>query len=83
MLVFNVVSLIVGYTVPRFMGVEKSQAIAAGMEIGIHNGTLAIAIATTVMLNTAMAMPAAIYSIIMFFTAAMFGYIVTRGKNLN
>lgn len=78
MLLFNVLSLIVGYTVPRFFGVDKPQAIAAGMEIGIHNGTLAIAIATTVMLNTAIAMPAAIYSIIMFFTAAIFGYIVTR-----
>ena len=45
---------------------------------GIHNSTLAIAIATTVLLNSAIAMPAAIYSIFMFTTAAMFGYLVAR-----
>ena len=78
MLLFNSLSLIVGYVIPRFFGVEKPQAIAVGMEIGIHNGTLAIAIATTVLMNTAIAMPAAIYSILMFFTAAFFGYAVSR-----
>ncbi len=83
MLLFNTLSLIVGYIAPRVFGVEKPQAIAVGMEIGIHNGTLAIAVATTVLMNTAIAMPAAIYSILMFFTAAIFGYIVTRGKKSN
>lgn len=78
MLLFNTVSLAVGYAAPRLFGIEKSQSIAVGMEIGIHNGTLAIAIATTVLMNTAMAMPAAIYSILMFITAAIFGYLVTR-----
>lgn len=78
MLLFNTVSLAVGYVAPRLFGVDKTQSIAVGMEIGIHNGTLAIAIATTVLMNTAIAMPAAIYSILMFFTAAIFGYMVTR-----
>jgi BASS family bile acid:Na+ symporter len=78
MLLFNTLSLIAGYVAPRLFGVDKPQSIAVGMEIGIHNGTLAIAIATTVLMNTAIAMPAAIYSILMFFTAAIFGYIVTR-----
>lgn len=78
MLLFNTLSLAAGYVAPRLFGVDKTQSIAVGMEIGIHNGTLAIAIATTVMLNTAIAMPAAIYSILMFFTAAIFGYMVTR-----
>ena len=79
-LVFNLASLGVGYFVPRVLRLPKRQAIAIGMEIGIHNGTLAIAIATTVLAHDAMAVPPAIYSIIMFFTAAAFGFFVQRGE---
>lgn len=39
-LLFNLVSLAVGYWVPRLLDIPKRQAIAIGMEIGIHNGTL-------------------------------------------
>jgi bile acid:Na+ symporter, BASS family len=78
-LAFNLASLGVGYFVPRLLKLPKRQAIAIGMEIGIHNGTLAIAIATTVLARDVMAIPPAIYSIIMFFTAAAFGLIVQRG----
>ena len=60
--------------------VPERQAIAIGMEIGIHNGTLAIAIATTVLGRDAMALPPAIYSIVMFFTAAAFGALVQRRR---
>ena len=35
----------VGYSCRGWRGIGKRQAIAIGMEIGIHNGTLAIAIA--------------------------------------
>lgn len=81
-LAFNLVSMGVGYFVPLFLKVERRQAIAVGMEIGIHNGTLAIAIASSPLLlnNSTMAIPPAIYSLIMFFTAAGFGWIVARGR---
>ena len=79
-LAFNLASLGVGYFVPRMLRLPKRQAIAIGMEIGIHNGTLAIAIATTVLARDEMAVPPAIYSIIMFFTAAAFGFLVQRGR---
>ncbi len=79
-LAFNLTSLAVGYFVPRIARVEPRQAVAIGMEIGIHNGTLAIAIASSSSLlnNSTMAIPAAVYSIIMFVTAALFGYVVSR-----
>jgi BASS family bile acid:Na+ symporter len=75
---FNLTSLGVGYFVPRLLRLPERQSIAIGMEIGIHNGTLAIAIATTVLGRDAMALPPAIYSIVMFFTAAVFGALVQR-----
>jgi len=81
-LVFNLLSMGIGYFVPQLFNLGKKQAIAIGMEIGIHNGTLAIYIALSVIGNSAMSIPAAIYSLIMFFTAAMFGYWVSRGSTV-
>jgi BASS family bile acid:Na+ symporter len=79
-LAFNVASLLVGYFAPLLLRLPKRQAVAIGMEIGIHNGTLAIAIASSPLLlnNSTMAIPPAIYSLIMFFTAAAFGFAVSR-----
>ncbi|RKH61898.1 bile acid:sodium symporter family protein [Corallococcus llansteffanensis] len=79
-LAFNLASMAVGYVVPGLLRVERKQAVAIAMEVGIHNGTLAIAIASSPRLlnDTVMAIPAAIYSVIMFFTAAVFGALVAR-----
>jgi bile acid:Na+ symporter, BASS family len=79
-LAFNLASLLVGYVIPRVFRVETKQAVAIGMEIGIHNGTLAIAIASSPSLlnNPMMAVPPAIYSLIMFATATLFGIYVAR-----
>ncbi|MCG5461488.1 bile acid:sodium symporter family protein [Micromonospora sp. NPDC053740] len=79
-LAFNLLSLAIGYGVPRLAGVDRSAATAAGFEIGIHNSTLAITIALSPALlnSTQMAIPGAVYGIVMFFTAAAFGVLVTR-----
>jgi BASS family bile acid:Na+ symporter len=82
-LLLNVLSMGIGYFVPRLFQLGKAQAIAIGMEIGIHNGTLAIFIALTVIGNSAMSTPAVIYSLLMFFTAALFGYLVNLKKENN
>lgn len=85
-LLFNLISLGVGYWVPRLLKLPQRQAVAIGMEIGIHNGTLAIALALSPSLlnNPTMGIPAAIYSFFMFFTAALFGWWVNyaHGKEL-
>ncbi|NPC84665.1 bile acid:sodium symporter family protein, partial [Pyxidicoccus fallax] len=67
-LAFNVASMLVGYFVPLLLRLPKRQAVAIGMEIGIHNGMLAIAIALspTLLANPTMAIPPAIYSILMY-----------------
>lgn len=79
-LTFNIVSMAIGYFIPRILNINKSQSIAIGMEIGIHNGTLAIFIALNALNSTVISMPPAIYSLIMFFTAAVFGYLVNQGR---
>ncbi|RYZ43330.1 MAG: bile acid:sodium symporter family protein [Myxococcaceae bacterium] len=79
-LAFNLASMAVGFVVPMLLRVERKQAVAIAMEVGIHNGTLAIAIASSPRLlnDSVMAIPAAIYSVIMFFTAGVFGALVAR-----
>ncbi|WP_156757714.1 bile acid:sodium symporter family protein [Actinokineospora pegani] len=66
-------SLALGYLVPRLAGVPEPQAIASSFEIGIHNSTLAITIALspTLLNSTAMAIPAAVYGASMFIPAAL------------
>lgn len=76
---FCAISLAVGYYVPQLFKIERAQAIASSFEIGIHNATLAIVIAQTVLRNDDMSLPAAIYGVLMFFVALGFGFLI-RGK---
>jgi BASS family bile acid:Na+ symporter len=81
-LVFCVISLSVGYAIPRVLRVERRQAIASSMEVGIHNSTLAIAIALSPSLlnNPQMAVPAAVYGLLMFLPAGAFAFWISRRK---
>lgn len=78
-LAFNVISIAIGYFLPLLFRLGKKQAIAIGMEIGIHNGTLAIYIALNVLGNSTMSLPPGLYGLLMFFTAAAFGFLVNVG----
>jgi BASS family bile acid:Na+ symporter len=77
---FNLISMIVGYFGPRMFRVGERESIASAFEIGLHNASLAIAIAMspTLLNNVEMAMPSVTYGFIMFATALIFGFIVSR-----
>ena len=75
---FCAISLVVGYVVPKAVGVVEGQAIASSMEIGVHNGTLAIFIALEVLEAVTISIPAAVYSLVMFPLAALWGMFVSR-----
>ena len=77
-IVFCVLSLTIGYTVPRMFKVTEGESIATAFEVGIHNATLAIVVAQSVLLSTEMSLPAAIYGVLMFFIAAGFGFTIKR-----
>lgn len=77
-LAFNVISLSVGYAAPLVLRLPQRQAIGIAMEIGIHNGALAIYIALNVLKMPQTSFAPAIYSLIMFVTAAIFVVLVTR-----
>jgi BASS family bile acid:Na+ symporter len=75
---FCAISLAVGYFVPKAFGVTGPQAIASSMEVGVHNATLAIFVAVEVLDEVEISVPAAVYSLIMFLFAALWGMWVSR-----
>lgn len=76
--VFCACSLLIGYFVPKAFGVGEAQSVASSMEIGVHNGTLAIFVAVEVLDSVEISVPAAVYSIFMFVLAAGWGTVITR-----
>lgn len=81
--IFCILSLSIGYVVPRRIGLSEDQAVASGFEIGIHNSTLAIAMAITVLGSPQMSIPAAVYGVLMFPIAAVFGMVVRNAGVLS
>lgn len=75
---FCAISLVLGYYLPRALGVTDDQSIASSMEIGVHNATLAIFVAVEVLDETEISIPAAVYSLFMFAFAALWGSFISR-----
>ena len=75
---FNLLSMALGFFMPRFFNIPVKQSIAISMGSGIRNSALSIAIALSPSLlnNSTMSIPAALYTVVMYFTAALFGYII-------
>ncbi len=66
----NLATLLLGYYGSRALRLSKRQSTTVSIESGIQNGTLGITVAATLIGNPVMTIPAAIYSLIMFATAA-------------
>ena len=67
-LFLNVITMSIGYFAARIFKLELKQSISIMIESGIQNGTLAIYIALTLLANSELTIPAAVYSLLMFFT---------------
>jgi bile acid:Na+ symporter, BASS family len=76
--VFCAASLAIGYALPRALGVASRQALSSAFEVGIHNSTLAIAVAVSVLDNETLAVPAAVYGVLMFPLALAAGWVLAR-----
>ncbi len=75
-LTLNLLTMALGYAIAILGKLDSKDAKAITVEVGIQNGTLAIAVATTLLNSPNMAIPAAIYSLIMFITCGAFMGIV-------
>ena len=78
-LALNVAAMSVSFAVAKLARLSDRQATAISMELGIHNATLAIAVAGTIDID--LAIPAAVYSGFMFVTAGLFArYMAGRNR---
>ncbi|CAM5397953.1 Bile acid:sodium symporter family protein OS=Streptomyces alboniger OX=132473 GN=CP975_06000 PE=4 SV=1 [Streptomyces alboniger] len=77
---FGAVSLTVGYGATRLARGDHRQSVATCFEIGMHNTTLSMAIALSPSLldNTRMAIPSAVYAVAMFVMALTAGFLLRR-----
>ncbi|KAM3098595.1 bile acid:sodium symporter family protein [Phormidesmis sp. 146-35] len=65
----NVIAMLVGFWFGKLFNLKFAQRICIAIEVGIQNGTLAIAITAGLLNNPDMAVPAAIYSLFAYATA--------------
>ena len=72
----NVLAMSVSFLIARAARLDGRQSTAIAMELGVHNTTVALAIATSV--DDELAGPAAVYGLFMFFTAGLFAALMAR-----
>ncbi|AFY42496.1 bile acid:sodium symporter family protein [Nostoc sp. PCC 7107] len=67
-LLLNSISMLAGFYISKLFNLNPPQQICIAIEVGIQNGTLAIAITAGLLNNPDMAIPAAVYSLFMYVT---------------
>ena len=80
-LLLNLSTMAVGFGLARSLGLGEARTTAITVEVGIQNGTLAIAVASSPLMlgNPTVAIPAVIYSLLMFLTGGLFAW--RRGRS--
>lgn len=68
-LVFNIAVILVGGALAWIARVDRASQLALAVEYGIKNSTLGLVIALTVVRDEEFAVPAAVYSIVMYLTS--------------
>ena len=75
----NIISMMIGFYSSKVGKLSLPQSITIALESGLQNGTLGIVIALSILANTEMSIPAAVYSLLMFITG---GFMIWRfGKH--
>lgn len=67
----NLITMALGWSVAKLLGLELDQCITIAIESGIQNGTLAIVVASSILLMPELSLAAAIYSIAMFLSGGV------------
>lgn len=64
----NLGAMLAGFTAGKLFRLPLPQQLCIAIEVGLQNGTLAIAITAGLLNNAEMAIPAAVYSLLMYIT---------------
>ncbi|MCP4526814.1 MAG: bile acid:sodium symporter family protein [Aestuariibacter sp.] len=81
-LTLNLVMMALAISIAKIGRLGAAQQTAITFECGLQNGTLAIFVAATLIGSTAMMIPGAIYSLLMFPTAIAYLFIVIRKRSV-
>lgn len=79
-LLLNVAAMTLAFFVAKGARLGRPQQVTIGMEVGIQNGTTALLVTGTLISSPAMTIAPAIYSLLMFATGALFGYVANLGR---
>ncbi len=82
-LLLNITTMGIGFFSAKFFDLNLPQRITIAIESGVQNGTLAIVIASSILQQSELSTPAAIYSLNMFLTGGFMMWYFGRGKNEN
>jgi len=72
----NVLAMSLSFAIARAARLPDRSATAIAMELGVHNSTLTITVATSI--SSELAVPGAVYSAFMFVTAGLFARVMAR-----
>lgn len=76
--VLNVTMLCIGFAVAWGVRLSRTQSVTLGIETAVQNATLAIVIASSVLHDDAMAIPGALYGVLMYAGGLVFALTMRR-----
>ena len=74
----NLAMLVVGFVAAWIARLGAKQAVTLGIETAVQNATLAVVVASTVLKQDVMAMPGAVYGVLMYVGGLGFAFAVRR-----
>ncbi len=77
-LLLNISMLCVGFGVAWAARLSRSQSVTLGIETAVQNAALALVIASTVLKDDAMAIPGALYGVLMYAGGLLFALAMRR-----
>ncbi|MFA9430588.1 bile acid:sodium symporter family protein [Egicoccus sp. AB-alg2] len=81
-LLLNLAGLAVGWLAARGAGLRPADRLAVAIELGIKNSTLGILIAVNVLRSEEIAVPAAVYGLLMYLSAAVLVVVGRRAAGM-
>ena len=76
--ILNVTMLCIGFAVALAVRLSRSQSVTLGMETAVQNAALALVIASSVLKVDAMAIPGALYGVLMYAGGLLFALTMRR-----
>jgi BASS family bile acid:Na+ symporter len=74
----NVCMLLIGFFVAWLVRLSRRQSVTLGIETAVQNATLGLVIASTMLKQDAMAVPVALYGVLMYAGGLLFAYAMRR-----